>query len=138
MLSCSPLRGSRVVHVTARVMSGRAARSCWQIVVLPPPDGAEITTRSGLTVPAFCFSSLMLVGGMSSFDVLRLFAKFFQLRLQDHDLTRDERVVGFRADRVDFAIHLLRQKIQRPSDRLLRLHAIGKLLEVTLQTGEFL
>jgi len=37
-----------VVQVTARDMRGCAARSCWQMVVLPPPDGAEIKTSKGL------------------------------------------------------------------------------------------
>src|SRR5258706_13521424 len=40
----------RVVQVTARVIWGRAASNCWQMVVLPPPDGAEIRTSKGLAV----------------------------------------------------------------------------------------
>ena len=46
----SPGRGARVVQVTARVICGRAASNCWQSVVLPPPDGAEISTSKGLVV----------------------------------------------------------------------------------------
>src|SRR5690349_24927900 len=41
-------RGRRVVHVTARAICGRAASNCWQMVVLPPPEGAEIKTSNGL------------------------------------------------------------------------------------------
>jgi hypothetical protein len=37
-----------VVQVTARVIWGRAASNCWQSVVLPPPEGAEISTSNGL------------------------------------------------------------------------------------------
>src|SRR5437660_532541 len=40
----------RVVQVTARAICGRAASNCWQIVVFPPPDGAEISTSSGFVV----------------------------------------------------------------------------------------
>ena len=38
------------VQVTARVMLGLAASNCWQMVVFPPPEGAEIRTRTGLVV----------------------------------------------------------------------------------------
>jgi hypothetical protein len=60
---------------------------------------------------------------------LRLLAEPFQFRLQRHDLARDDRVVRLRADGVDFAVHFLREKIQRAPDRLLRFPAILKLLK---------
>jgi len=40
--------GGRVVQVTARVICDRAASNCWHSVVLPPPEGAEISTSKGL------------------------------------------------------------------------------------------
>ena len=71
-------------------------------------------------------------------DVLGLFAKFLQLRLDCDHFPRDQTVVGLGADRVDLPVHFLRQKIQHAPDRLLRFAAIVKLLEMTLQAGQFL
>src|SRR5438874_1802335 len=51
-------------------------------------------------------------GAWSSFHILRLFTEFFQFRLQRHHLARNQTVVRLRANGVNFAIHLLRQKIQ--------------------------
>jgi len=79
---------------------------------LPAPDGAEMRISSGGS-EGFCDGR---AGGRQmifSFHVLRLFAKPFQFRLECHHLARDGRVVRFGADRIDFAIHFLRQKIQR-------------------------
>ena len=76
--------------------------------------------------------------GCGSFDVLRLFAEFLQLGLEDDDLAGDGGVIGLGADGVDLAIHFLSEKIQGAADRLLGLESVIKLLEVTLQAGEFL
>src|ERR1019366_4161530 len=73
-----------------------------------------------------------------SFNILRLLAEPFQFRLQRHHLARNQRVISLRADGVDFAVHFLREKIQRPSDRLLRFPAILELLEMTLKARQFL
>src|SRR5207245_8348117 len=147
----------------ARVRLGRATRSSWQTVVLPPPDGAERTINKGqffslvmalcrpgeggrgspanvrqgagarLPTRPGCRSGAWIIGvgkmpGHRSFDVLRLFAKFFQLRLERDHFARDQAVVGFGADGVDLAVHLLGEEIEGAPDRLLRLQAIVKLL----------
>src|SRR5439155_22610571 len=84
----------------------------------------------------FCTRFPTLDSARSSFDVLHLFPEFFQLRLQGHVLTRNQAVVGLRADRVHFAVYLLRQKIQRAPDRFPGLHAVVELLELTWQRGQ--
>jgi hypothetical protein len=38
------------VQVTARVIPGRAASNCWQTVVFPPPEGAEIRINKALEI----------------------------------------------------------------------------------------
>ena len=43
----SPTRGGRVVQVMALVIWGLDASSCWQTVVFPAPEGAEMSTSSG-------------------------------------------------------------------------------------------
>ena len=73
-----------------------------------------------------------------SFHILRLFAEFFQFRLQRHHLARNQRVIRLRPDGVDFAVHFLREKIQRAAHRLLRFAAILKLLEMALQPRQLL
>jgi hypothetical protein len=50
------LRGSRVVQVMARVISGLALSNCSHKVVLPPPDGAEIRIKSGAALFFTIFS----------------------------------------------------------------------------------
>src|SRR5205814_2475682 len=74
----------------------------------------------------------------SSLDVLHLFAKLFQLRLQGDDLARDQTVVGLRADRVHLAVHLLRQEIESAPDRFLGLHTVVELLEMAFHPGQLL
>ena len=49
-----PAAAVRVVQVMARAMSLRVASSSWQSVVLPPPDGAEMTKRSGWGIVNSC------------------------------------------------------------------------------------
>ena len=69
---------------------------------------------------------------------MRLFPKFFQLRLERHHLARDDRVIRLRANGVDLAVHFLREKIQRAADRFPGLAAIRELLEMALQPRQFL
>ena len=49
-------------------------------------------------------------------DVLDLFAKLFQLGLQEHDFASDGAVGRFGADGVDLAIHFLGEEIQRAAN----------------------
>src|SRR5579884_706806 len=108
-------------------MFGYAASNCLQRVVLPPPDGAEITINNGVD----CASPML-------FNVLRLLAEFFQLGLERHHRARDDAVVRLRADGIDLAIDLLRQEIERAPDRFPGIAAIVELLEMALQTRQFL
>src|SRR6185369_9287019 len=98
----SPLRGGRVVQVMARTMVLRARSNCWHNVVLPPPEGAEIRSRSG--AEGFCdFGPWTLDFGL--FDILHLFPEPFEFSLQGDHFARNDGVVGFGADGIDLAVH---------------------------------
>src|SRR5690348_2443175 len=102
--------------------------SFFATVVLPPPDGAEITISSGCV-----FLSLMRAG---SFDVLRLFAELLQFGLERHHRAGDDAVVGLGTNGVHLAVHFLRQKIQRAAYRLAGIEAIVELLKMALEPGQ--
>src|SRR5208337_2771915 len=74
----------------------------------------------------------------SSFDILDLFAKFFQLGFQDNDFTGNKTVVGLGTEGVDFAIDFLRQKIEGAPHWFPGFDAVVELLKVALETGQFL
>src|SRR5215471_18160514 len=72
-------------------------------VVLPVPDGAEMTMsrpRAGLL------------------DILHLLAEPLEFRLGRDDGLRRAQAVDLGSDGVDFAVHFLQQKIQLPAARL--------------------
>src|SRR5258708_5719675 len=70
-------------------------------------------------------------------DILGLFAEFFQLGFDGHDLARNLAVIGFGANGVDFPIHFLGEEIQHAANRLFGFEAIVGLLAMTLAAGQF-
>src|SRR5688500_3590409 len=105
-------------------MLGLAASSCRQSVVLPAPEGAEMTIKSGVDGPAVIGARTRVRPGPArrarasvgpgplrrggfpgSFDVLRLLPELFQFGFQDDDFARNDAVIGLRPDGIDFAIH---------------------------------
>lgn len=82
----------------------------WRIplskVLLPAPDGADITNRMpserlGILIGVFT----------SSFDVLDLFSDPFDLRLCGYHRLGDQCIVGFNRQRIELARDFLNQKI---------------------------
>ena len=64
---------------------------------------------------------------LSSFDVLDLFANAFQFGLHLDHMTGDFRIVGFRADRIDFPPDFLEQEIKCFAHRVCTVERLLKL-----------
>src|SRR5690242_5724988 len=105
-------------------------------VPLPPPDG-ELTTKSvplevaWLTVRDVSSSFTLL-------DILNLFAKFLDLRLDGQARLLDHEVRRFRKGRVRFTIELLQKEIEHLSRFARSIEGFLKLRQVTAQADHFL
>src|SRR5580698_5037436 len=113
---------ARVVAETESVMSLSLSSKRRDSVVLPAPDGEDSTSISPRR--------------LISLDILRLLAE-----LVDHGLERQPRagkrdVGGFRAQRVGFAVELLRQEIELAADRVAGREKRARLLHMRAQPVE--
>src|SRR5439155_21280242 len=91
-------------------MLGSVATSALASVVLPAPEGDDITRRMprrGIWVCADCL-----------FNVLHLLAELIDNRLQFKSDCRQGSVRRFRAQRIGLAVEFLREKIELAADRL--------------------
>src|SRR5919108_4596544 len=95
--------------------SGTTWTSRSTTVVFPVPDGAE-TTKS--------------CPRRTSFDILHLLAHLLQFGLQRHDELGHARSLRFRAERVHFAVHLLKEEVELAAARLRRIRERAPMLDV--------
>src|SRR5689334_22092159 len=100
-------------------------------VPLPPPDG-ELTTKS---VPreAAWLAVLDVSSSFTLLDILNLFAKFLDLRLDRQAGFLNHQVRGLRKRRVGFAIELLQKEIKHLAGFTRSIERLLKLRQVTTQ-----
>src|SRR3989337_3036437 len=104
MPSISPGRGSRVVTDTDMVMFLSAARSLRDRVVLPAPEGDDMTSSRPLRAISVLWITLL--------NVLHLFTHLIDDCFQLKANGRQGLVEGFGTECVGFAVKLLGQKIE--------------------------
>src|SRR5437879_9214329 len=102
----APARGARVVAETEYARSGMHRRASRQSVVLPAPDGAD-TTNSVPRRPRRTPARL--------FKILHLLADLLQHALGGQRGLAHLEVVGLGGHRVDLAVQLLDQEVERPA-----------------------
>ena len=90
-------------------MPGSRSSSALTSCVLPPPEGAATTKR----LPARCART---PGGAWSFEVLHLLAHLLDQHLELERHLRQLGVDRLRAERVGFAVQLLREEIEALAD----------------------
>lgn len=93
---------ARVVYEIENSTPSTFETSCRTNVVLPDPDGADMTNR---------FPRLVFTGLIGSLDVLHLFSHALQLGFDGNHPFGDGRVLALGADRIRFTIHFLNDEI---------------------------
>ena len=112
---------------TECTMFGDQFNRRWHNELLPPPEGAEMTRiRPDRDADGVAHSMFWICSRIFSNSAFIL-----------HDLLRDLRSIGFRADGVDLPVHLLREKIQRAAHRLDRVQVLAKLFQMTVHAASF-
>lgn len=123
MPSFSPGLGGRVVAEMLRWSElEKRSISCRTIVDLPTPEGPERTISLPDLVGVIRLGDDERPGDVvfsdGLFDILNLFTDAFNGRLHLDNSWGNLRVVGFRADRVRFAKHLLGNEFEFPTGPL--------------------
>src|SRR5690606_28362437 len=113
------------ISIPLSASSRRRASVGW-----PAPDGQDRTSMMPRrSMVGECTASL---------DVLNLLTHPLDLRLELQAQAGDAAVVGFRAERVGFAIDLLRQEIEPSPDRLSRIEQFASRGNVSTQPLQLL
>src|SRR5687768_3263468 len=105
-------------------------------VVLPVPEGADTMNSSPRTAGACATRSGR--GAAASLDILHLLAHAFELGFGFDDQLGDVQAIGFGANGVDLAVHLLEQKIELAPARFDRPRQRVPMLQVTAKAGDLL
>jgi hypothetical protein len=107
------MRTERVLRPKVASMSVLRSRASCTMRLIGADSGLIMaTTLQPITMlPNPIFNKLKFIAS-PSFDILHLFANFFDFVFQLQDIFRHVGVVGLRANRIDFPVHFLNEEIE--------------------------